>query len=104
MLGDASWPMALMEGKQSRFSCAAIIAAYLMKTEQLSQEDAIESLRQSCEFVCPNDGFLDQLKMFEQMGFKVDHASSVYKRFHLKVLGPLSHFSLSIVRLLLLIT
>lgn len=66
---------------------AAIIAAYLMKTEQLSQEDAIESLRQSCEFVCPNDGFLDQLKMFEQMGFKVDHASSIYKRFHLKVLG-----------------
>lgn len=41
---------------------AAIIAAYLMKTEQLSQEDAIESLRQSCEFVCPNDGFLDQVK------------------------------------------
>lgn len=23
--------------------------------------DAIESLRQSCEFVCPNDGFLDQV-------------------------------------------
>ncbi|CAN4114189.1 unnamed protein product [Withania somnifera] len=75
---------------------AAIIAAYLMKTEQLSQEDAIKSLRQSCEFVCPNDGFLDQLKMFEEMGFKVDHASTVYKRFHLKVLGPLSHFSLFI--------
>lgn len=66
---------------------AAIIAAYLMKTEQLSQEDAIESVRQSCEFVCPNDGFLDQLKMFEEMGFKVDNASPIYKRFHLKVLG-----------------
>ncbi|KAJ8527552.1 hypothetical protein K7X08_015003 [Anisodus acutangulus] len=38
MLGDVSWPMALMEGKQPRSSCAAIIAAYLMKTEQLSQE------------------------------------------------------------------
>lgn len=24
--------------------------------------DAIESLRQNCEFVCPNDGFLDQVK------------------------------------------
>ncbi|XP_059646066.1 uncharacterized protein LOC132290332 [Cornus florida] len=66
---------------------AAIITAYLMKTEQLSQEDALESLRQSCEFVCPNDGFLDQLKMFEEMGFKVDHASPIYKRFRLKVLG-----------------
>ncbi|XP_050226301.1 uncharacterized protein LOC126676189 [Mercurialis annua] len=66
---------------------AAIITAYLMRTEQLSQEDAIESLKQSCEFVCPNDGFLDQLKMFEEMGFKVNHESSIYKRFRLKVLG-----------------
>lgn len=66
---------------------AAIITAYLMRSEQLSQEDALESLRQSCESVCPNDGFLDQLKMFEQMGFKVDHASPIYKRFRLKVLG-----------------
>ncbi|KAK3006700.1 hypothetical protein RJ639_017716 [Escallonia herrerae] len=107
------------------FACvrcsAAIITAYLMRTEQLSHEglnlliyifmalsnelemyeqlsslcyvfafdsaDALESLRKSCESVCPNDGFLDQLKMFEEMGFKVDHASSIYKRFHLKVLG-----------------
>ncbi|XP_059462694.1 uncharacterized protein LOC132191625 [Corylus avellana] len=66
---------------------AAILTAYLMRTEHLSQEDALESLRHSCEFVCPNDGFLEQLKMFEQMGFKVDHASPVYKRFRLKVLG-----------------
>ncbi|XP_075512816.1 uncharacterized protein LOC142548410 [Primulina tabacum] len=66
---------------------AAIITAYLMKCEQISQEDAIESLRQSCEFVCPNDGFLEQLKMFEQMGFKVDRASPTYKRFRLKILG-----------------
>ncbi|XAR68402.1 Phosphoprotein phosphatase [Bertholletia excelsa] len=66
---------------------AAIIAAYLMRTERLSQEDALESLRQSCEFACPNDGFLEQLKMFEEMGFKVDHASPIYKRFRLKILG-----------------
>ncbi|KAK3218092.1 hypothetical protein Dsin_012062 [Dipteronia sinensis] len=66
---------------------AAIITAYLMKTEQLSSEDALESLRQSCESVCPNDGFLEQLKMFEEMGFKVDHTSTIYKRFRLKVLG-----------------
>ncbi|KAK2991450.1 hypothetical protein RJ640_012058, partial [Escallonia rubra] len=72
----------------ARVCCsAAIITAYLMRTEQLSHEDALESLRKSCESVCPNDGFLDQLKMFEEMGFKVDHASSIYKRFHLKVLG-----------------
>ncbi|KAJ7972119.1 putative Dual specificity protein phosphatase [Quillaja saponaria] len=66
---------------------AAIITAYLMRTEHLSQEDALESLRRSCEFVCPNDGFLEQLQMFEEMGFKVDHASPIYKHFRLKVLG-----------------
>ncbi|GAV58540.1 DSPc domain-containing protein [Cephalotus follicularis] len=66
---------------------AAIITAYLMRTEQLSQEDALESLRQICESVCPNDGFLNQLKMFEEMGFKVDFASPIYKRFRVKVLG-----------------
>lgn len=68
---------------------ASIITAYLMRTERLSQEDALESLRQSCEFVCPNDGFLEQLKMYEDMGFKVDHANPIYKRFRLKVLGEL---------------
>ncbi|GMP86434.1 hypothetical protein CsSME_00039216 [Camellia sinensis var. sinensis] len=50
---------------------AAIITAYLIRTEQLSQEDALESLQKSCEFVCLNDGFLEQLKMFKEMGFKV---------------------------------
>ncbi|KAK1291844.1 Dual specificity protein phosphatase [Acorus calamus] len=60
---------------------AAIITAYLMKTERRSQEDALESLQESCEFVCPNDGFIEQLKMFEEMGFKVDCSSSIYKRF-----------------------
>ncbi|PRQ56568.1 putative phosphoric monoester hydrolase [Rosa chinensis] len=49
--------------------------------------DALGSLRQSCEFVCPNDGFLNQLKMYEDMGFKVDHASPIYKSFRLKILG-----------------
>ncbi|KAI5331995.1 hypothetical protein L3X38_022122 [Prunus dulcis] len=70
---------------------ASISTAYLMRTEHLSQEDALGSLRQSCEFVCPNDGFLDQLKMYEEMGFKVDRASPVYKSFRLKVLGESYH-------------
>ncbi|XP_068307408.1 uncharacterized protein [Pyrus communis] len=77
------------------FACvhcsAAIITAYLMRTEHLSQEDALKSLRQICKSVCPNDGFLDQLKMYENMGFKVDHASPIYRSFHLKVLGESYH-------------
>ncbi|KAF1859104.1 hypothetical protein Lal_00000930 [Lupinus albus] len=66
---------------------AAVITAYLMRTEHLSLEDALESLRQSCEFVCPNDGFLEQLKLFEEMGFKVDYTTPIYRRFRLKILA-----------------
>ncbi|ONH94850.1 hypothetical protein PRUPE_7G035100 [Prunus persica] len=51
---------------------ASIITAYLMRTEHLSQEDALGSLRQSYEFVCPNDGFLDQ----------VDRASPICESYH----------------------
>ncbi|KAH9606330.1 hypothetical protein KSS87_005327 [Heliosperma pusillum] len=66
---------------------AAIVTAYLMRSEQLSLEAALESLRQCSESVSPNDNFLEQLKMFEEMGFKVDRGSSKYKRFRLKMLG-----------------
>ncbi|KAK1629063.1 hypothetical protein QYE76_003378 [Lolium multiflorum] len=66
---------------------ATIITAYLMKTEQKSLEEALESLKEINESVCPNDGFLDQLKLFEEMGFKVDTSSPIYRRFRLKLLG-----------------
>ncbi|KAE8728449.1 Ubiquitin-associated (UBA) protein isoform 1 [Hibiscus syriacus] len=46
----------------------AIIMAYLMRIQQLSQEGALESLKLSYEFVCPNDGFLEHMKMLEEMG------------------------------------
>lgn len=78
--------------------------------------EALESLKEINESVCPNDGFLDQvsfhydllirlyhinirfillsgmlynlqLKLFEEMGFKVDTSSPLYKRFRLKMLG-----------------
>lgn len=31
-----------------------------------------------------------QLKMFEEMGFKINRASTIYKRFQLKVMGGFS--------------
>ncbi|KAK3139266.1 hypothetical protein QOZ80_5AG0380460 [Eleusine coracana subsp. coracana] len=65
---------------------ASIIVAYLMRTEQKSLEEALESLREISESACPNDGFLEQLKLFEEMGFKVDTSCSLYKRFRLKLL------------------
>jgi dual specificity phosphatase 12 len=49
--------------------------------------EALESLKEVNESACPNDGFLEQLKLFEEMGFKVDTSSPLYKRFRLKLLG-----------------
>uniref|UniRef100_J3N5V8 protein-tyrosine-phosphatase n=1 Tax=Oryza brachyantha TaxID=4533 RepID=J3N5V8_ORYBR len=66
---------------------ATIITAYLMRTERKYLEEALESLKEVNESVCPNDGFLEQLKLFEEMGFKVDTSSPLYKRFRLKLLG-----------------
>ncbi|KAL2610871.1 hypothetical protein R1flu_022563 [Riccia fluitans] len=66
---------------------AAVILAYLMRTERLSVEDALTSLRESSASACPNAGFMDQLQMFEDMGYKVDHGSSIYKTFHVTNLG-----------------
>ncbi|KAL5994771.1 hypothetical protein ACLOJK_024826 [Asimina triloba] len=77
-------------------SDAAVITAYLMRSERLSQEDALESLRQSCEFICPNDGFLEQLKMFEEMGFEV-HFDDIPKGKHGKHYTYLMTFSVVIV-------
>ncbi|KAG2559893.1 hypothetical protein PVAP13_8KG035563 [Panicum virgatum] len=66
---------------------ASIIVAYLMRSEQKSLEEALQSLKEVSESACPNDGFLDQLKLFQEMGFKVDTSSPLYKRFRLKLLG-----------------
>lgn len=66
---------------------ATIITAYLMRAEQKPLEEALESLKEVYESVCPNDGFLEQLKLFGEMGFKVDTSSPLYKRFRLKLLG-----------------
>ncbi|KAL6595624.1 hypothetical protein ACP70R_047964 [Stipagrostis hirtigluma subsp. patula] len=66
---------------------ASIVVAYLMRTEQKPLEEALDSLKEISESVCPNDGFLEQLKLFEEMGFKVDTSSPLYKRFRLKLLG-----------------
>ncbi|CAM6017275.1 unnamed protein product [Sphagnum balticum] len=65
----------------------AVVTAYLMKKEHLAMDNALESLKKSSEIVCPNDGFKQQLRMFEEMGCTVNRASSVYKKFRLATMG-----------------
>uniref|UniRef100_K3Y935 protein-tyrosine-phosphatase n=1 Tax=Setaria italica TaxID=4555 RepID=K3Y935_SETIT len=63
-------------------------AGVSMRSEQKPLEEALESLKEISELACPNDGFLEQLKLFGEMGFKVDTSSPLYKRFRLKLLDP----------------
>ncbi|CAN6901871.1 hypothetical protein Bca4012_096734 [Brassica carinata] len=67
---------------------ASMVIAYLMRTEKLSCQDALASLKQSAH-ARPNLGFLKQLDLFERMNFKVDRSSPIYKHFRLKTLGYL---------------
>ncbi|KAG7554059.1 Transcription factor TFIIB cyclin-like domain [Arabidopsis suecica] len=67
---------------------ASMVIAYLMRTEKLSSEEALVSLRQRAQ-ASPNPGFLKQLDLFERMNFKVDRSSPIYKYFRLKALGYL---------------
>jgi dual specificity phosphatase 12 len=63
-----------------------VVTAY-MKKEHLTMDNALESLKKTGEIVCPNDGFKQQLRMFEEMGCTVNRASSVYKKFRLATMG-----------------
>ncbi|CAE6086256.1 unnamed protein product [Arabidopsis arenosa] len=63
-------------------------SASIERTEKLSSEEALVSLRQRAQ-ASPNPGFLKQLDLFERMNFKVDRSSPIYKYFRLKALGYL---------------
>ncbi|KAF8706473.1 hypothetical protein HU200_030746 [Digitaria exilis] len=75
------------EGRKVGNVLVHCFAGVSRRSEQKSLEEALESLKEINELACPNDGFLDQLKLFEEMGFKVDASSPLYKRFRLKLLG-----------------
>ncbi|KAI5809676.1 protein-tyrosine phosphatase-like protein, partial [Peziza echinospora] len=47
---------------------ATILAAYLMHSRKISAEDAISVIKSVRPIICPNFGFREQLKLFEEMG------------------------------------
>ncbi|GAQ83072.1 Dual specificity phosphatase [Klebsormidium nitens] len=65
----------------------SVVTAYLMYKEGLSAKDALASLRQASPSACPNDGFLEQLSIFESMGNRIDERNTAYKMFRLTSLG-----------------
>ncbi|KAL4219327.1 Protein-tyrosine-phosphatase mkp1 [Mactra antiquata] len=64
-----------------------ITAAYLMYKEKISAKSALKKIAESRGRVRPNDGFLRQLHIFNQMGGEMDDYCPVYKTYKLKRLA-----------------
>ncbi|EDO34381.1 predicted protein, partial [Nematostella vectensis] len=66
----------------------AVILAYIMKSDQVSLDDAVNKMSEiySSE-ISPNQGFLDQLKIYEEMGCKVNTSSALFKQYRLQLLA-----------------
>ncbi len=64
-----------------------VVAAYLMSTECLSSEAALEQMRQKRPICCPNDGFLEQLAAFDAMNKKLLIQHPAYKKYRLQHLA-----------------
>ncbi|DBA92810.1 TPA: dual specificity phosphatase 12, variant 2 [Trebouxia sp. C0004] len=58
---------------------ATVVMAYLMETEQLTPEEALQAVRQHAPWVDPNPGFKHQLTLFAAMGHKLDPEYEPYR-------------------------
>ncbi|XP_040859302.1 dual specificity protein phosphatase 12 isoform X1 [Ochotona curzoniae] len=62
----------------------AVVTAFVMKTDQLSFEEAYENLRTIQPAAQMNEGFQWQLKLYQAMGCEVDTSSTIYKQYRLQ--------------------
>ena len=62
--------------------CAAakqMVCAYLMSTEGLSVSEAVDSVRAKRRVICPNIGFMQQLRLWEEMGCRLEDSNPQYR-------------------------
>ncbi|KAJ2340903.1 tyrosine protein phosphatase yvh1 [Coemansia sp. RSA 2618] len=64
---------------QSRSVAAA--AAYLMQARRLTSEQALAFIKERRPQIHPNEGFLEQLQLYYDIGFDVSAAAALYRRF-----------------------
>ncbi|XP_062962323.1 dual specificity protein phosphatase 12 [Cynocephalus volans] len=62
----------------------AIVTAFLMKTDQLTFEQAYENVQAIKPEAKMNEGFEWQLKLYQAMGYEVDTSSAIYKQYRLQ--------------------
>jgi hypothetical protein len=56
-----------------------MVCAYLMATEGLSVSEAIASVREKRKVICPNQGFYEQLMLWEEMGCVLNEQHPKYR-------------------------
>ncbi|SPP89828.1 blast:Dual specificity protein phosphatase 12 [Drosophila guanche] len=65
------------------------VIAYMMKRHNLNFQPALELVKAKRRFVQPNSGFINQLKLFQRMGCKIDPNYQRYKMHRLRLAGEL---------------
>jgi len=83
----------ISEGTGVLIHCAAgisrsstVACAYLMKTDNISFETALEIVRAARPICSPNGGFRIQLKLWYEMGFQLEGTTKAHKIYHTKSL------------------
>jgi dual specificity phosphatase 12 len=62
---------------------ATIVLAYIMKTRKLTLKEAIEHIKDKKPDIRPNDGFIQQLKLWEAMKYQLDERHKSYRAYKL---------------------
>ncbi|XP_062563420.1 dual specificity protein phosphatase MPK-4 [Armigeres subalbatus] len=64
---------------------ATIVIAYIMNKYKLTYDAALQRVKSKRRFVMPNPGFINQLKLFSIMNYRIDPLNEKYKLFRLKL-------------------
>lgn len=64
---------------------ATLVIAYLMKKHGMCLDAAFEFVKSKRRFVGPNAGFLEQLKLYEDMGCDIDYQNIQFKMYRLQI-------------------
>ncbi|CAG8499757.1 777_t:CDS:2, partial [Scutellospora calospora] len=66
--------------------CATIVIAYIMRNSQMASTAAYDFVKSKRPIICPNQGFLHQLKLYESMGCQVAKTNPKYWSYLMSVL------------------
>lgn len=64
---------------------ATIVIAYIMEKYKIGFEAALQRVKAKRRFIMPNTGFVNQLKLYAIMNYRIDPLNERYKHFRLKL-------------------